>query len=182
MFKNRISNPILRNILEWVLALALAFALFFIVRTFLFRLATVSGESMMPSLSDGDMVFLNRISNFFSDPQAGDVVAFPNPSNPAEYYIKRVVGVPGDVIDLINGIFYVNGQPLDDAFSVEPVLAIGNVDFPVTVEEGRFFVLGDNRNRSKDSRHIAVGNVSGDNMVGRVAFRIWPISAIGRVD
>ena len=181
MLTKRISNPILRNLLEWVLAAGLALLLFFVMRTFVFRLATVSGPSMLPSLRDGDMVFLNRFSYLFIEPQIGDIVAFPNPNDPSEHYIKRVIGAPGDTIDWHMGAFYINGYPLDDSFSHEAVSA-GDVRFPITIEEGYFFVLGDNRNQSMDSRNSAVGNVPGRVMVGRVAFRIWPLNALGRVD
>jgi signal peptidase I len=182
MLTKRISNPILRNLLEWVIAGVLALLLFFVMRTFVFRIATVSGPSMLPSLRDGDMVFLNRFSYLFIEPQVGDIVAFPNPNDPSEHYIKRVIGAPGDVIDLRMGIFYVNDFPLDDSFSHEVVFITGDVFFPVIVEDGHFFVLGDNRNQSMDSRNSAVSNVPGDVMVGRVAFRIWPMNALGRVD
>ena len=181
MLTKYISNPILRNILEWVLACGLALLLYFVVQTFFFRLATVSGPSMLPSLRDGDMVFLNRFSYLFIEPQVGDIVAFPNPNDPSEHYIKRVIGIPGDIIDMRLGVVYINGIPLDDAFSHERISA-GDVNFPIIVEEGNFFVLGDNRNQSMDSRNIAVGNISGRRMVGRVAFRIWPLNALGRVD
>jgi len=181
MLTNRISNPILRNIVEWILALGLALLLYFVARTFFFRLATVSGPSMLPSLRDGDMVFLNRFSYLFIEPQVGDIVAFPNPNDPSEHYIKRVIGAPGDIIDIRVGVIYINEFPLDDSFSHERVSA-GDIHFPITVEEGYFFVLGDNRNQSMDSRNTAVGNVPGRVMVGRVAFRLWPLNALGRVD
>jgi len=182
MLTKRISNPVLRNLLEWIVALGLALLLFFVVRTFFFRLATVSGPSMLPSLRDGDMVFLNRFSYLFIEPQVGDIVAFPNPNDPSEHYIKRVIGAPGDIVDLRMGVFYINDLPLDDDFSHETVFAIGDVRFPITVEDGYFFVLGDNRNQSMDSRNSSVGNIPGRRMVGRVAFRIWPLDALGRVD
>ena len=182
MLVNRISNPILRTIVEWILALVFAFALFFVVRTFIFRIASVEGPSMMPTLQNGDMVFLNRFSYLFIEPQVGDIVAFPNPSNPSQNFIKRIIGSPGDIVDFRAGMFYLNGEPLNDAFSHETVISFGSVQFPVTVEEGRFFVLGDNRNGSMDSRHSSVGNVYSSSMIGRVAFRIWPLTSFGRVD
>ena len=182
MLKNRIENPFLRGLIEWMLAIGLAFLLFFAAREFVFRVAHVTGSSMEPTLNHGDMVVLNRLIYLFASPRAGDIVAFPYPENPSEFYIKRVVGVPGDIIDLRNGEFIINGQPLDDPFSGDPVLALGDVAFPVVVEEGRFFVLGDNRNGSKDSRFNAVGTVPGRDMVGRVAVRVWPFGALGQVE
>jgi len=182
MINVRIANPVVKGLVEWVLAIGLAVILFFVLRMFLFRVAHVSGFSMAPTLSDGDRVILNRAAVVFGTTRAGDIVAFPYPNNPSEYYIKRVIGVAGDEIDLVSGIFYVNGEPLQDAFSHDTVWSTGNVTFPVTVEEGRVFVLGDNRNSSKDSRYITVGTISNSDILGRVLVRVWPMDALGQVD
>jgi len=182
MFKNRISNPIVRGLLEWVVAIGLAFLLFFVLRMYVFRVAHVSGESMLPTLSDGDRVILNRAAVVFGEPQAGDIIAYPYPGDPSEYHIKRVIAVYGDVVDFSNGGFYVNGEPLTDAFSYDAIMSMGNVTFPLTVEEGRVFVLGDNRNASKDSRYSSVGTVANDDILGRVLVRIWPFGDFGQVE
>ena len=182
MYTRRIRNPLLRNIAEWIVSILLGILLFLVVRNFLFRLAHVEGNSMEPTLLHGDMVILNRFSYLFSDPRLGDIVAFPYPQDPSEYYIKRIVAVPGDTVDLRNGTFYVNGSPLDDDFSYDLILARGDVDFPITIEEGRYFVLGDNRNGSVDSRFQSVGTIQSSEMVGRVAIRLWPIGRFGQVD
>jgi len=182
MLKNRIDNPMLRGLIEWIFSIGLALLLFFVLRMFVFRVAHVSGGSMMPTLSDGDRVILNRAAVVFGEPRVGDIVAFPYPNNPSDHYIKRVIGVYGDVVDMVGGRFIVNGEPLDDAFSHELVLATGNVNFPVTVEEGRVFVLGDNRNGSKDSRYASVGTILNRDIIGRVLVRIWPMDSLGQVD
>ena len=182
MLKNRIQNPILRGAVEWLIAIAFAALLFFMVRSFLFRVAHVTGNSMEPTLSHGDMVVLNRLSSIFTSPRVGDIVAFPFPEDPSEFYIKRVIAMPGDIVDLQSGIFKINGQALDDDFSREPTVSFGDIAFPITVEEGRFFVLGDNRNGSMDSRFSSVGNVPARDMVGRVAMRVYPFNRLGQVD
>jgi len=182
MLKNRIQNPIIRGIAEWLLAIAVAALLFVVVRSFLFRIAHVTGSSMEPTLSHGDMVVLNRLSYIFTTPRVGDIVAFPFPEDPSEFYIKRIIALPGDVVDLHEGIFFINGQAIDDAFSQMPTVSLGDVQFPITVEDGLFFVLGDNRNGSMDSRFSSVGNVPARDMVGRVAVRIYPFNRLGRVD
>jgi len=182
MLKNRIPNPIIRGIVEWLVAIAFAALLFFVVRSFVFRVAHVTGNSMEPTLSHGDMVILNRFSYLFTAPRVGDIVAFPFPEDPSEYYIKRVIAVSGDIVDLRNGVFYINEQPLEDYFSLEPTVSFGDISFPVTVEDGRYFVLGDNRNQSMDSRFSSVSNVSARDMVGRVAIRIYPFNRLGQVD
>jgi len=137
---------------------------------------------MEPSLSHGDVLILNRLSYVFSSPSVGDIVAFPYPEDPSAYFIKRIIAQGGDVVDIQDNQFIINGVPLDDPFSQEPLRAPWNVNFPITVEEGRFFVLGDNRNGSRDSRNVTVGNVDGDEMIGRVFVRIWPFSTFGRVE
>ena len=182
MFKNRIEDPVLRGIAEWLTAIGLAVLLFFVMRAFVFRVAQVTGNSMEPTLSHGDMVVLNRFSYIFSSPRVGDIVAFPFQGQPNQHYIKRIVAVPGDVVDLRAGVFYINNEPLNDDFSLPPTISLGDVLFPVTVEEGRFFVLGDNRNGSMDSRFTSVGTVPARDMVGRVAIRIFPFDRFGRVD
>lgn len=173
----------MRGLLEWVLVIGLAILLALVTRTFVFRVTRVTGYSMEPTLSHGDVLILNRFSYVFSSPRAGDIVAFPYPDNPSAYFIKRIIAGADDIVDLSNSQFSVNGTPLDDPFSQQPVRHPSDVvSFPVTVEEGRFFVLGDNRNGSRDSRNNTVGNVQGDDMIGKVLVRIWPLSTFGRVD
>jgi len=182
MFINRIENPILRTLVEWLFAVGFAIILFFLVRTFIFRVARVDGNSMSPTLVHGDMVVLSRFLYLFTAPRAGDIVAFPYQGDPSEYYIKRVIAVPGDIVDLRYGEFFINGERLDDAFAVEPIRAMGDVGFPIVIEEELFFVLGDNRNGSRDSRNATVGNVPARDMIGQVVVRIWPLDRLGRVD
>jgi len=179
---SRITNPAVKSLVEWLWAIGLAIVLFFVLRMFVFRVAHVSGFSMMPTLSDGDRVILNRAAVVFGSVREGDIIAFPYPGNPSEYHIKRVIGVSGDVVDLVNGHFVVNGEPLQDAFSHDAIWSAGNVDFPITVEDGRVFVLGDNRNGSKDSRYATVGTISDRDILGRVLVRVWPISDFGQVE
>ena len=182
MFENRISNPILRGAVDWLVSIGIAVVLFFVVRGFIFRTAHVDGNSMNPTLAHGDMVILNRFAYVIGNPKVGDIVAFPYSENPSEYYIKRIVAQAGDIVDLRDGMFLVNGEPLEDDFSYELVISIGDVFFPIEVEDGRFFVLGDNRNGSRDSRFSGVGTICGDKMIGRASVRIWPPNRIGAVD
>jgi len=176
------ANSAIKGLIEWVLAIGLAVALFFVLRMFLFRVAHVSGDSMMPTLADGDMLILNRAAIVFGEPRAGDIVAFPYPDNPYEHHIKRVIGVYGDTIDLVNGRFIVNDIYLEDDFSHEDIWVVGDTIFPVTIEQGHVFVLGDNRNGSKDSRYSTVGNIASQDILGRVLVRVWPVNAFGQVD
>jgi signal peptidase I len=182
MLKNRIANPIVRSLVEWLLSLALAFLLFFILKNYVFRLANVTGSSMEPTLMHNDMVLLSRLSYRFSEPEAGDIVAFPFKENPSEFYIKRVIGMPGDEIDLIDQQFLINNEPLSDMFSRDIIFSTGDVHFPFIVAEDCYFMLGDNRNGSKDSRFSSVGSIARDEMVGKVMLRVWPLHSLGTVE
>ena len=181
MLKKYVQNDILRNILEWVISIAIAVLIFMLIDNFVFKSARVYGGSMEPTYVHHDRVIVNRFIFRFTDPRQGDVIAFPYAYDPSQQYIKRIVGMPGDVIDMRGGFVYRNGTRLDDAFSDEPAFH-GNVDFPITIEEDRFFVLGDNRQISEDSRSRNVGNVPREDIMGRVDFRWFPFSRFGFVD
>lgn len=166
----------------------LAILLFLVVRAFLFRVAHVDGNSMAPTLEHGDLVILNRLVYVLGSPQVGDIVAFPYADNPSDFFIKRVIAVPGDIVDLRDGVFYVNDLPIEDEFSYETIISLGNVTFPTPpIADGYIFVLGDNRNNSRDSRFADVG-INDDGMVrkrdvvGRGNLRIWPLGRWGRVN
>ncbi|MCL2363939.1 MAG: signal peptidase I [Defluviitaleaceae bacterium] len=181
MLKERVANPVARTLIEWFIAAALAILFFLIMRNFVFRVAHVTGSSMEPTLEHGDMVVLNRVGWLVFGPRVGDIVAFPYRLDPTENYIKRVIALAGDVVDLRDGVFYVNDARLEDDFSFERIIQRGDETFPFTVPEGTLFVLGDNRNGSKDSRFTAVGAVPVSDVVGRVAVRVWPWRSIGGV-
>ena len=180
ILKKWIPNDALRNVVEWILVFAAAALLAFIMNTFLFRTANVTGDSMMPTLAHGDVVLMDRLSLRFGEPQYDDIVVFPYAGDPSEYYIKRVVGLPGDVMDWLDGAFLRNNEPLDDPFSLAETRP-GTVAFPLTVPEGTCFVLGDNRNVSDDSRYEAVGCIPFEKLTGKVALRVWPLSKFGSV-
>ena len=171
----------LKTLAEWAIAVLAALLLFFFVRNYVFRVADVSGHSMEPTLSHGDFVLLSRIGFWFGEPQIGDIIAFPFQENPSEFYIKRVVGTPGDVVDFQNNRFIVNGQESYYGFAQVDIISRGDIVLPMIIEADEYFVLGDNRNSSKDSRYQAVGSIAEAEMLGRAVLRIWPISRFGRV-
>ena len=139
-----------------------------------FRLIHMTGRGMQPTIDHGDILLVRRLGQGES-PGPGDIVAFrPFADFRSPPYVKRVVALPGDTVDFIENRFVINGVVLDDDFSRDPIISFGDVDFPVTVEEGHFFVLGDNRNGSFDSRFSSVGNVSTSSMYGVAILRIWP--------
>jgi signal peptidase I len=181
VFYNRINNPILRGVAEWLVSFGIAILLFFVMREFIFRTARVDGNSMAPTLEHGDMVILNRFAYVFGSPQVGDIVAFPYAGNTDDHYIKRIIAASGDIVDFRDGVFFVNDLLLEDDFSDELIFLMGDTSFPIEIEDGRFFVLGDNRNGSRDSRFTGVGNVPAEGMIGRATVRFWPLGRLGNV-
>jgi len=176
-FDKYIQNPKLREIAEWLLALVIATIIFFILRQFLFRTVRIMGISMEPAFHHGERLIVSRVPYWFGAPGYGDVIAFPYKENPSQKYIKRIIGLPGDVIDFIDNQFTVNSVPIEGDY----INVFGNVIFPMVVPEKTCFVLGDNRNASKDSRYQEVGCVPEKDIVGKAVLRFWPPGKIGAV-
>ena len=179
MLKNR--NPVLKGLIEWVAILGLALLLALVARNYLFRITMVSGYSMEPTLTHGDILVLNRFTYLFNDPGVGDIVAFPDPQNPSDFLIKRVIAVSGDLVEIQNQTILVNGEALVAPAFDEPLFGSA-LNLPMVVAEGHLFVLGDNRNHSRDSRCVSVGALPKEAMLGRANLRFWPLSAFGRVN
>lgn len=169
-------KPAFRELGETLLA-SLALAL--IILLFVARAFTVEGPSMQPTLHSGERLLIDKISYRFREPDYGDVVVFRYPAEPSQYYIKRVVGLPGDVVRIYQGVLYVNDVPIREPYINGPIIG----DFgPVQVPEGHYFVLGDNRNNSEDSRSTRVGPIPRRLIIGRAALRYWPLPKTGWID
>ena len=162
-------------IVEIIIVLALALALVYCAG----MKVTVVGNSMENTLVDGSQVLVNRFTYNLTDPKSGDVIVFlPNGNEKSHYYIKRVVGVPGDKVQIIDGVLYVNGELFDEQ-DTDAIKNAGLAEEEITVDEDEFFVLGDNRNSSEDSRYANIGNIKKDYIIGKAWFRIAPFSEIG---
>lgn len=147
-----------------------AFIMIFIARAY-----TVNGESMMPTLHHGERLLVDKISYRFIEPARGEIIVFKYPADPSEQFIKRVIGVPGDTVAVVQGTVYVNNQPIaEDYISARPRIGFA----PQVVPENTYFVLGDNRNNSEDSRFSRVGFVPRELIVGRAVWRYWPLTRI----
>jgi signal peptidase I len=136
----------------------------------------VDGDSMVPTLISGEYVVVNRLSYRLGNPHRGDIIVFHFPRNPAEEYIKRIIGLPGDVIEVMDGSVYINGQPLDERYLDVKVNYTGKWEVP----QGQLFVLGDNRNNSSDSHDW--GTVPMDYVVGKAVMVYWPPLEWGLID
>lgn len=150
----------------------------FLIITFVFETVSVDGHSMDPTLSHKDRLIVEKVSYYFRDPKPGDIVVIKYPANPREKFIKRVVAVGGDKVRIEGDKLYVNDVPKDEPYILEATMADFN---EVTVPKDTVFVLGDNRNNSRDSRFSDVGFVSYKMVVGRAALRIYPFSRFGKL-
>lgn len=172
----------LRETVEYAESLAVVFVVMLLIFTFIARPATVDGESMMPTLQNGERLV---ISNLFYEPTAGDIVVLCGEADREEgkNLIKRIIATEGQTIDIDfeAGEVYVDGQKLDEPYILEPTYLDEGTEFPLTVPEGEIFVMGDNRNGSRDSRSLTVGTVKEEYIVGRVLFRFFPFDRFGKI-
>ncbi len=175
---------VVRSVAEWALIVGAALGLALLVQAFAFRIYEIPSESMAPTLESGDRVIVNKLSyTIAGDVGRGDVVVFDNPersaSDPAsvpELLIKRVVGLPGDVVSEREGMLYVNDVPVDEAYLAAGTIT-NNLPESIVVPAGYVFVLGDNRERSHDGRYF--GPIDDDTIVGRATTIVWPVGRFG---
>ena len=162
------------EIKDWVVSIVVAVALAMFIRTFIVELYVVDGPSMRPTLESEQRLVVNKFIYRFHPPEKGDVLVFQYPRDPSRDFIKRVIAVPGDTIEIREGRVLVNDQLLTEDYILEKTRS----EYPKsTVPEGRIFVMGDNRNNSEDSRFADVGFVPYDLIKGKAMLVFWPISA-----
>ena len=150
----------------------------------------VKGSSMEPNFNHGDLVFVNKLSTSVGSPDYGDVVICKlDEGSSYENIIKRVVGLPGDEVviaekDTEEEVYdlYINGELIEEPFLGEPMESDGNIEYPFVVPENSYFVMGDNRNESLDSRRESVGAIHKDDLMGKVVLRLYPFSKFGLID
>ena len=164
---------LVRRLSGWVvdIVVALAFAWFFL-HAFGTQIL-VSGQSMTPLLNSGDVVLMNRLVYDLGKPDRMDVVVFEREDHRAN--VKRVIGIPGDVVQIRDGILYVNGKRFGASEGLDYVSLAGLAEKPVVLEEGEYFLLGDNRDSSEDSRFAKTGNVIEEQILGKVWLRLFPL-------
>ena len=170
---------IIKELLAWLAMIAVVVAATYLVVTFVGQRTQVSGESMETTLSNGDHLIVDKISYRFRDPERYDIVVFPYRLEENTYYIKRIIGLPGETVQIVDGYVYINGVQLDEHYGNEIMEKPGIAAEPVTLGEDEYFVLGDNRNNSQDSRAENVGVIHRDELLGRAWIRIWPLDRFG---
>ena len=168
-----------KEILSWVFYIAFVLVLTWVIITFVGQRTRVDGRSMMNTLHDGDNLIVEKLSYRFSDPKRFEIIVFP-PTGKKEYYIKRINGLPGETVQIDeNGNIYINGELLEENYGAETIQNPGRAAKPITLGDDEYFVMGDNRNNSKDSRSEEVGNVKRSQIIGRAWLRIWPLNKFG---
>ena len=173
----KIEKSKVRETVEFIIYCGLAIIVGLLIVRFVGQRTEVIGESMSPTLEDGDNLIVDKITYRFSDPKRFDIIVFPFKENRTVYYIKRIIGLPGETVQIQDGKIYINGIELNEDHGAEPIEDPGIASAPITLGEDEYFVLGDNRNNSQDSRTAAVGNISRDEIFGRAWIRFWPLDS-----
>lgn len=165
-------------LIEWGRPLFFAILFTIIIKTFIFAPFVVEGASMQPTLKNSDRLFVNKISLQFSSIQREDVVVIKNPNDP-KYYVKRVIGLSGDTIEVVNGILYINGKEQEEKYLDQNLSEeYKELNYPKTkIPEDKLFVMGDNRLNSKDSR-TGLGDIDLSSIVGKTEFVFYPFDRI----
>lgn len=172
-------KEIIKELAGWLLYIVLIIALTWIVVTFVGQRTEVSGSSMETTLSDKDQLIVDKMTYRFRDPKRYDIVVFPYQYQDNTYYIKRIIGLPGETVQILSGMVYIDGMRLDEYYGNEIMENPGIAEEPLTLGEDEYFVLGDNRNNSSDSRASDVGLIHRKDLIGRAWIRVWPLSQIG---
>ncbi len=170
----------LKNLLNLVLYIAGVLLATYLLITFVGQRTEVFGQSMYPTLESGDQLIVDKLSYRFHDPERFDIIVFPYKYQEKTYYIKRIIGMPGEKVRIdTEGNIYINGEILEESYGYEPMATAGLAAQEITLEEDEYFVLGDNRNNSQDSRDPAVGCIHKKDIIGKAFVRIFPFSKFG---
>ena len=180
--KKKISQELLREIFSWIFGIALSVFLAGVIVIFLGRSARVVGMSMEPTLENGQQIYIDRFTYILSSSKAGDVVAFlPNGNENSHYYIKRIIALPGESVEIVENSVYINGEKLQEDYETSKIDDVGIVNEKIKLGSDEYFVLGDDRQNSEDSRNANVGNVKYSYIYGKAWFVISPKTHFGFV-
>ena len=178
--KKKINIGLLKEIAVWIVEILLTIAAAIIMVSFFGFRVSVIGPSMSPTLENGEKVLVNRFVYKLFDPKQNDLIVFqPNGNEKSHYYVKRVIALPGDTVQIKDGKVYVNGELLAESVETEKIENAMMAENEIVVGEDEYFVLGDNRNNSEDSRYASIGNVKKDHITGEAWVVVYPFDRIG---
>lgn len=170
---------ILKEILSTSIYLLVVLLITYLIVQYVGQRTEVVGSSMESTLSDGDNLIVDKITYRFKDPERYDIIVFPFQYEENTYYIKRIIGMPGETVQIDDeGVIYINGEELKESYGKEVIHDPGIAQSKITLESDEYFVMGDNRNNSTDSRQASVGNIRKKDILGRAWLRIWPLSKL----
>ena len=173
-------KDVVKEIFSTILYILVVLLGTYLLITFVGQRTSVSGSSMEPTLSNNDQLILDKISYRFSEPQRFDIIVFPFQYAEKTFYVKRIIGLPGETVQIdLQGNIYINGQILNEDYGKETINFAGLAVEPITLGDDEYFVMGDNRNNSSDSRDPSVGNIRRSNIIGKAWVRIWPLNKFG---
>lgn len=178
--KEKKSGSVASELIGWLIYIAIIVGLTWLIVTFVGQRTSVSGHSMETTLQDGDQLIVDKISFRFRDPKRFEIIVFPYQYEDNVYYIKRIIGLPGETVQVKDGYVYIDGVRLEsDVYGKELMQSGGIAVEPITLGDDEYFVLGDNRNNSSDSRDPSVGVLKRKDLLGRAWVRIYPFDKMG---
>lgn len=178
--KSHLENEKVRKSLRWMFEIAVTLVFAALTAVLMFQTVTMQESSMEPTLSVGDRFFMNRVVYKLSSPKRGDIIVFrTNASDDAALHIRRVIGLPGETVQIRDGQIYIDGELYDESRDFPEITNPGLAENGVSLKAGEYFVLGDNRNNSEDSRYANIGMVKKRYIVGKIWFTCFPFEKIG---
>ncbi len=168
------------ELMSWIVYIMIIFGLTYLIITYVGQRTRVSGHSMETTLSHGDNLIVDKLTYRFKEPKRYDIIVFPYKYEENVFYIKRIVGLPGETVQVVDGYTYINGELLEsDIYGAELMEEPGIAAEAKTLGEDEYFVLGDNRNHSSDSRDPSVGILTREDLLGKAWVRIYPFDEVG---
>ena len=180
--RKKINLPLVREVLSWIVELVVVIGLAYVLVSFFGIRTNVVGQAMEQTLENDDDILVNKFAYIISKPKQGDVIVFlPNGNKKSHYYVRRVVAVPGDTVQIKDGALYVNDELYKESTDVASMEDAGIASDAVKLEKDEYFVLGDNRNNSEDRRYANIGNVKRDYIIGKAWFRFSGLGSFGTI-
>lgn len=179
----KIHGNIFKEIIIWVVCIALSILAGYLVTEYAIEKTTVSGDSMNSTLEDGEVILINKLAYKLSTPKRFDVIVFMQKDKEHAYYnIKRIVGLPGEKVAIKDGCVYINGDKISEKVIVEAINNPGLASETITLKDDEYFVLGDNRNQSEDSRFANISMIKTDEIIGKAWLRLKPFGFIDKLN